>query len=276
HMIKTDGVSCCVIRHRHDYGQEQRRGGGHCEQKAEVYVDELPEALARELSIRKLDSGMNNLLTCSTVDGSGIVQHTNNQRRFETKRKKYRQIRDNEKSEAGLIDGRRVAEWESTLSEHNHKTVCPMQFAEYIRAKLLVNSKIGKLYGQQIFRKLKLDTYFNVQRSERRLMALFKAIFGPVEDTLVAFGDWEQRRHRKFKEPVKGKGWRAVLRKHGYKVLLMDEFRTSVQCSRCQTEDAKCSHPISRLDPNRKKPAKWTLTMPIVQRILEPGCECGA
>ena len=40
-----------------------------------------------------------------------------------------------------------------------------------------------------------------------------------------------------------GKGLRDVLRRAGYRVLLVDEFRTSVQCSRCKTEAARC-HPF--------------------------------
>ena len=33
---------------------------------------------------------------------------------------------------------------------------------------------------------------------------------GGPEDTIVAFGYFEQRKHRKFKEPVKGKGFRSL------------------------------------------------------------------
>ena len=40
--------------------------------------------------------------------------------------------------------------------------------------------------------------------------------------------------------PHKGKGFRDVLRRGGYRVLLVDASRTSVQCSRCATEAARC------------------------------------
>jgi hypothetical protein len=40
-------------------------------------------------------------------------------------------------------------------------------------------------------------------------------------------------------EPHKGKGFRDVLRRGGgYRVLLVDAFRTSVECSRCETPAA--------------------------------------
>ena len=52
---------------------------------------------------------------------------------------------------------------------------------------------------------------------------------------------------------TKGKGFRSLLRKAGYPVYLVDEFRTSCQCSHCQTEGAKCEKFRVRLDPHRNR-----------------------
>ena len=43
----------------------------------------------------------------------------------------------------------------------------------------------------------------------------------------------------KYKEPTKGKGFRTLLRKNGYKVYLVNEFRTSCKCSGCNGGDCK-------------------------------------
>lgn len=51
---------------------------------------------------------------------------------------------------------------------------------------------------------------------------------------LTYIGDWEQYKHRKYKEPSIGKGIRKVFRRAGYQVVLVDEFRTSCRCFRCQ------------------------------------------
>ena len=48
----------------------------------------------------------------------------------------------------------------------------------------------------------------------------------------------QQKNHRKFKEPLQGKGFRTLLQKAGCSVFLVDEFRTSCQCSHCQAEEA--------------------------------------
>ncbi|CAK9864415.1 unnamed protein product [Sphagnum jensenii] len=67
----------------------------------------------------------------------------------------------------------------------------------------------------------------------------FKEKFGNSEEVVVAIGDWEQRHHRKFKEPTKGKGFRTLLCKASYDVYLVDEFRTSCRCSHCE-EHGEC------------------------------------
>ena len=81
----------------------------------------------------------------------------------------------------------------------------------------------------------------------------FTDIFGSPEDVVIGIGDWEQKKHRKFKEPVKGKGFRTTLRKGGFKVYLVNKFRTSCQCSYCKVDTAKCGKFRERLDPNTKK-----------------------
>ena len=65
------------------------------------------------------------------------------------------------------------------------------------------------------------------------MLKRFKELYGTAEEAVVCIGDWEQRKHRRFMEPVKGKGFRTLFRRAGYKVLLVDEFRTSCRCSAC-------------------------------------------
>ena len=91
-------------------------------------------------------------------------------------------------------------------------------------------------YSEYIFRKLKLGGYMRRQITEARLLARFKKLFDGPESTIVAIGDFDQRKHRKHHEPVKGKGFRTLFRKAGYDVYLVDEFRTSCRCSACGGE----------------------------------------
>jgi transposase len=62
----------------------------------------------------------------------------------------------------------------------------------------------------------------------------FKRIFGNEKDVVVCFGDYEQKKQMKFKEATKGKGMRTLFRKAGFQTFLVDEFRTSCRCSKCE------------------------------------------
>ena len=110
-----------------------------------------------------------------------------------------------------------------------------------------MNQKLFAFYENTLFRKLKLNGYWNRLRSEQHMINRFNSIFGKPKDIIVTIGDFEQKKHRKFKEPIKGKGFRDLFRKNGYQVYLVDEFRTSCKCSNCEGGDCekfrKCRNP---------------------------------
>jgi len=261
HMIRTDGVSCCVMLARKDAPRRRKMTGPRLPKRKrapEKYVDELTDDEREALKGKRIigiDPGMGNLLYCSTEDGTRQFRYTQNQRRKETKSKRYAAI-ELEVKQKKSVDGRTIVEWEATLSTHNFKTVNVATFKECIRAKLLVNSKTAPFYKAHLFRKMKLNGYFNRKRSETRMLQRMEATLGAPGDVVIGMGDWEQYKHRKFKEPTKGKGFRETLRRGGYNVLLVDEYRTSVQCSRCQHEDATCHTflPMSALGQKRRRP----------------------
>lgn len=57
----------------------------------------------------------------------------------------------------------------------------------------------------------------------------------------------------KYKEPTKGIGMRKLFRQNGYKVYLVDEFRTSCMCSSCEDEEGKCEKFMTRENPKPYK-----------------------
>ena len=71
----------------------------------------------------------------------------------------------------------------------------------------------------------------NRLKNEQKLMNKFQKVFGDTNDVIVCFGDFEQRKHMKYKEPNKGKGIRMLFRQNNYKTYLVDEFRISCMCS---------------------------------------------
>jgi hypothetical protein len=78
-------------------------------------------------------------------------------------------------------------------SVSNKKGFSIIKFKEYIKKKSETNGKLPTFYQQYIFRKLKLNSYINMKKSEQRMLNNFKKIFGPEKDTIVYFGDFEQK-----------------------------------------------------------------------------------
>ena len=171
------------------------------------------------------------------MDGSNKeankFRYSQDQRRKESKSKKFSKIRLTLKKEE-RIRGKTIIEWETELSTFNRKTLNEAKFKEYIQKKSEINGLLFTFYEKYIFRKLRLQGYRNRNRSEQKMLNNFKRIFGNEEEVIVCFGDYEQKKHMKFKEPTKGKGMRTLFRRAGFQTFMVDEFRTSERCCKCE------------------------------------------
>jgi hypothetical protein len=134
------------------------------------------------------------------------------------------------------IGKKNVIELETELSNENRKTLNIKKFKEYIKEKSKLNVKLFKFYENDIFRRLRLDSYINKMRNEQKMVKEFVKTFGEPSKTIIAIGDFEQKHHMKYKEPVKGKGFRSLFRRNGFEVYLVNEFRTSCRCFKCEGE----------------------------------------
>jgi len=132
------------------------------------------------------------------------------------------------------IQGKTIIEWETELSKLNRKSLNIPKFKEYIQRKSEINGLLFTFYEKYIFRKLRLQSYRNTKKSEQKMLNNFKRIFGNEKEVVVCFGDYEQKQQMKYKEATKGKGIRTLFRKAGFQTYLVDEFRTSCRCSKCE------------------------------------------
>ena len=253
HMIETDGVSCSILMLRNDLIGKRiplPKIGSNTEQ----YIDELPDYTnIKNKKIVAIDPGKSDILYCVNSDNKEAKEfrYTQNSRRKECKIKKYAKIILEFKKEK--IDGKTIIEYETELSKLNRKTLIIKDFKDYIKKKSEINNKLYKFYEKYIFRKLKLNGYINLKKNEQKLINNFKKIFGKPEETIVIFGDFEQKQHMKYKEPIKGKGMRKLFRQNNYKTYLVDEFRTSCMCSICKTEIGRCEKFQIRKNPKPYK-----------------------
>jgi hypothetical protein len=234
HMIETDGVSCSLLLLRKDLiGKKlpmMKKG-----LSTETYIDELTDY--RQLQNKKIvaiDPGKCDLIYCVDDDNkeANTFRYSQDQRRKETKKKKFSKIHLELKKEK--INGKTIIEWETELSKLNRKSLNIQKFKEYIQKKSEINNILYKFYENYIFRKLRLQSYRNTKKSEQKMINQFKKVFGNEKEVVVCFGDYEQKQHMKFKEATKGKGMRTLFRKAGFQTYLVDEFRTSCMCSKCE------------------------------------------
>lgn len=235
HMIETDGVGCSVVLIRRDMVGKKPRVSKKDPLKQEAYIDDLEDYThLKDKTIVGIDPNMSDLLYCVTGDTMKTFRYTQNQRRKETKHKKYRDLLLSKKNEK--IGEKTVTELETELSHYNKKTLNFNRFKDYIGKKNILNYTLQDFYGEYLHRKLKLGSYIRRGITEQRMLARFEKTFGSPQEVVIGFGDFEQKKHRKYKEPLKGKGFRTLFRKAGYEVYLVDEFRTSCRCSACEGE----------------------------------------
>ena len=251
HMISTDGVSVSILLLRKDL-VGKRLPRMKIKDGKELYIDELTNY--NELKNKKIigiDAGKCDLIYC--VDGSrkdsNVFRYSQDQRRKETKMKKYANIRLGMK--CNKIQEKTITEYETELSNYNKKTLDINKFKEYLQKKNEINNVLFVFYRKELFRKLKFSGYINTKRSEQKMINNFKKVFGNPEDTIICIGDWEQKKQMKFKEPTKGIGMRTLFRKNNYKVYLVDEFRTSCMCSICGI--GRCEKFMVRKNPRPEK-----------------------
>ena len=255
HMIETDGVSCSIVLLRKD--KIGKRIQNSKIPNREQYIDEVKDySTLQDKTIVAIDPGLCDLIFC--VDGSDTnaneYRYSQDRRRKETKSKKYGKILLEQKQTK--IHDKTIIEYETELCKYNRKTLDILKFKEYCKAKNEMNFNIFKFYEKELFRKLKLNGYCNRLKSEHKLIHQFKKIYGNEKETIICFGDYEQRKHMKFKEPIKGKGMRTLFRKSGYKTYLVDEFRTSCKCSKC--DGGSCEKFMVRENP---KPFRNNLSL---------------
>jgi hypothetical protein len=252
HMISTDGIGVSVLFIRKDL--VGKRLPSKTKMNQEIYIDDLSNTDITKYQSKKIvaiDPNKGDLIYC--VDGAtkdaNTFRYSQDQRRKETKSKKYRNIILGMKQ--NKINGKTIIEYETELSHYNRKTLQIDKFKEYLTKKNEINHILFGFYRKELFRKLKFHSYINTKKSEQKMINNFKKKFGNPEDVIISIGDWQQKHQMKFKEPTIGIGIRSLFRKNKYNVFLVDEFRTSCRCSKC--EGGICEKFLPRKNPRPNK-----------------------
>jgi len=251
HMVSTDGIGLSILFLREDLVGKKlpmmKKGISK-----ELYIDELDDySTLRDKKIVGVDPGKEDLIYCvdDASKDANVFRYSQNQRRKETKMKKYNNIILGMKT--NKIEGKTIIEYETELSHYNRKSLNITKYKEYLREKNRINHILFYFYRKELFRKLKFGKYINIKRNEQKMISNFKRAYGDADNVVICIGDWEQRKQMKYKEPTLGKGIRTLFRKNNFNVFLVDEFRSSCKCSKC--DGGVCEKFMVRTHPNKKK-----------------------
>ena len=242
-MIRTDGVSCCVLFVKVDENGKPLskilRNKKCCQEENIDYIEKTNINDIKNMKVVCADPNYSDLIYCGSKDECGNLQpfrYTQNQRRLETRIKKYRKIKDKLNKET-LIFEQTVKELETTLSILNSKTCNFDKFKIYCIEKNKINYKLYSHYEKKCFRKFKLNSFTNTQKSELKMIKNFQNKYGKPDKTIFVIGDYDKGDYNmKGKEPIICKKFRKIFRNTGYKTFLINEFRTSKLCNCCNEE----------------------------------------
>jgi hypothetical protein len=240
-MIRTDGVSICIlfVLLENDKPMSKAKGKKLKGLLDINYIENVKNISEINKKFVLADPGKSDIIYCGSKNNDGKLEtfrYTQNQRRLELGTNKYKKIVHKVNTET-KIDDRTVKEIESALSSFNSKTVNYDKFKEYLIEKNKINNKLFNHYQQKFFRKFKLNSYTNAQKSESKLISNFSNKYGKPENTLFVVGDYDTGNSNiKGVEPIIGKKIRRIFKNAGYESYLINEYRTSKLCNCCHKE----------------------------------------
>ncbi|KAJ2131428.1 hypothetical protein IW136_005303, partial [Coemansia sp. RSA 678] len=226
-----------------------------------LYIDELSQATLQNMAGRcvLIDPGRRDLLLAmhedSTVEDKQLYRYTRNQQRKETRVTRFKRILEKVKK----ADAADIAEAERSLGAGSCVKPDLKLFKEYLVARAQVADKLTRFYNEThivhptsthpihedkrkpktevraypLHRKLRLSAYVNQKQADQRLIKKLRKEFGP--NAVIVIGDWSAPMNR-FHEPIRGKGWRTLLKHAGFEVYLIKEYLTSKTCPNCNGE----------------------------------------
>lgn len=263
YLIKTDNIACSMqfvikrnegeIKGRFKKGENKKiaNKSNNVIKKSHKNVKYIDDILANNrfaLNAKKIaciDPNKSDLIYCGTYKDNELVtfRYTNNQRRKESKRKKYSNIRRkilNTKKAENKGKNETMTKIESEKSNICLNEIKKKKIIENLKITEEIDKKIEKSYIEPLFRKLNMNAYINIQRSESRMIKNFSKKIGSKEDTIVIIGDNGIKDVIvKGLESTISKRIIEIFKRFNYEVYIIDEYNTSALCNGCSGKLSK-------------------------------------
>ncbi|KAI8053376.1 hypothetical protein BDF22DRAFT_743303 [Syncephalis plumigaleata] len=257
YSIETDGVGVTVLKKGIEKVTEEE--GAKSAKDPFPYISKLKadDHKAIDGKCVAVDPGRRNLLFCvhenSTVEEKRKYQYTKLHQDKMRRTKEYRRIRDDcKKGNQAVLDA------EAALSKAQGNTVSLVNYKKYLKCRAQHSEVLTNFYKDTLtlpntdptthsaqhplFRKLKLSAYISKQQSDQKLIDDLREKFD--RDAAFVMGNWSAP-HTKYHEPIRGIGFRRLLKRHGFKVFLIDEHKTSKCCPACNNPTLEKFKPVA-------------------------------
>jgi hypothetical protein len=171
--------------------------------------------------------------------------------------KRNRKIVQNELNRYLDINGKTINERtkEFSRSGETSKTVFSESFLAFCTEKNKFSNDVKDFYRSITRNKKKFQAFRRKQKNKSMVINSLQKIYGKSKDVVICIGDWSIKDHWRGSDPIRLKGRQKEIVEAGYEVFLVDEHRTSLMCSICEDEDAKCCkfRRILGPKPNQKR-----------------------
>ncbi|KAJ1768668.1 hypothetical protein IW140_000799 [Coemansia sp. RSA 1813] len=237
-----------------------------------TYIHELsPEQLASMKNPIFMDPGRQDIVFGmtdeSTSDEKALFRYTRSQKAKETRITRYRKLREKVKNEHPGSNEIKAAE--ARLAAFSCTSILPGKYEQYVRTHAAVWPVLSRFYTnimttsknrnnpQPIHRKLRQSAHIKQQQADERLAKSIRATCDDEKPTVI-LGNWSAPMAR-CHEPIRGVGFRRMLRKKGCRVYLIDEFKTSKACPNCLTGTLEKFLKVPNPRPYQRKKMKEVL-----------------
>lgn len=229
--ILTDGIGVSICFQKIDKKSKNCLNSNINYNDSEIYINELSNEdleLCKSKKIVSIDPGKQNLVVMLDKEKNNL-KYTSAQRRKESLRKRNNKIILYEKQKNKIIQR------ETEFSKYNCKTVNYEEFKNYIFEKTKLNDELKSFYEDYLYRKLKWRSWIYQRKSEDKFLNSIESKYGDRKDLLLCYGNWSNNKQMKYIMPTKGIGLRRLINKK-FDVVLVDEYKTSKLCSKCNCD----------------------------------------
>lgn len=277
YQFKTDGISAVLdfVNYRKDKYQKKEK-----KEKKEIRINEVKKKTKKEFlkksknndnlpDLEKLtnkeikeindnykvvavDPGKKSLLTMVDEEGN-VFQYNSVERRHKTYHKFAHLIIEKEKTK------NKIQKIEEKFCNNSHRTLNKKDFLKGIINKNSINKKLEKFYHKPLFRNIKFRVYCRTKQEEANLLNRIQTFYTKrltkrqikrgikKEDQkklLIAYGNWSRTTQMKGFFPTPCKGIRDLVASK-FKMVIVDEFKTSCICNKTETEMKKWKYLIN-------------------------------